>query len=1543
MATAKKTWANTFFGDFKTFNLAFIFVLLSLFTLGFNGLNPHQNPAPGVMAELLFNEGTGSTTADGSGNGHSGTLANSPVWGVGKYGQGLTFNGTNSFVDISDHADFTLDPALSYTWSAWVKNTSFKEWSTVWSQTIDGNNFFYFYAHTTNDPDGGPVTNGISVYWWGNGGSNKLGVHSNNNVLIIGQWSYVTVTYDASQPQNNRLSIYINGVDATNRADVSSVGTLTAINPTNIRIGGNAPFGEYLNGSADEVRYYRRLLSLAEIQSDMNIGNAPDTEAPVTNITAPAAGNVLGTINVNATATDNVGVVGVQFLLDDVNLGAEDITAPYSVSWNTVTAAPGNHNLTARARDAAGNTTTSAAIVVNVVPDAQAPAVNITAPAAGDVAGTINVTASASDNIGVVGVQFLLDAINLGAEDLAAPYSITWNTTTATNGTHNLTARARDAAGNNTTSVAVTVNVVSDTQSPTVNITSPAGGTVAGTVNVNANAADNIGVIGVQFLLNGANLGAEDVAAPYTVSWNTVAVGNGAYTLTARARDAAGNTTTSTGVLVTVSNVNLVAAFGFNENTGTLAADNSGNNNNGTLTNGPTWSALGKFGAAVQFDGTDDYINILDANSLDLTTGMTIEAWVNPTNVTGYKTVISKDNGTNNQSYTLSANNNTSGAANQRPNTRIRSGSTTTTITGTTKLILNTWAHLACTYDGTTLRYYQNGVQVATVAVTASMTVTANPLRIGGTTALAAQYFAGLIDEVRIYNRALTAVEIQADMITPIAPDIINPIVAITTPVAGDVSATINVTANASDNISVAGVQFKLNGANLGAEDVAAPYSVSWNTLTATNGSYTLTAVARDAAGNITTSAPVVVNVNNPADTQGPTVSITAPAAGNVTGTINVTANAADNIGVSGVQFKLNGVNLGAEDVAVPYSVSWNTLTSTNGSYTLTAVARDAAGNTTTSAGVIVTVNNDTQAPTITITAPAAGNVSGTINVTANASDDVGVVGVQFKLNGANLGSEDVAAPYSVSWNTLTSANGSYTLTAVARDAMGNITTSAGVVITVNNAPDSQAPTVAITAPAAGNVSGAVNVTANASDNVGVIGVQFKLNGANLGPEDISSPYSYSWNTSGSPNGSYTLTAVARDAAGNTTTSAGVVVSITNASNLIAALPFNEGSGTSTADISGFNHPGTLTNTPVWGAGKYGQGLTFNGTTNYVNIADHNDFTLDPTQNYTWSAWVKNTSFKEWSTVLSQTIDGNNFFYFYAHTTSDPDGGPVTNGISVYWWGNGGSNKLGVHSNNNVLTLGQWSYVAITYDASQPQNNRFSIFINGADATNRTDVSSVGTLPAINPTNIRIASNQPFGEYLNGAVDEVRFYKRLLTSTEIINDMNAPLGIADNTAPTVSITSPPAGNVSGTINVNANAADNIGVAGVQFLLDGVNLGAEDITSPYSVSWNTTTATGGNHMLTARARDAAGNTTTSTGVTVTIVPDFTFTVLNSTRNVDPTGSTDFGVSIAWLNGFSSNVNLSVTGLPAGVTGNYAVNPMTTQGQTQLLINTTNATP
>jgi hypothetical protein len=86
--------------------------------------------------------------------------------------------------------------------------------------------------------------------------------------------------------------------------------------------------------------------------------------------------------------------------------------------------------------------------------------------------------------------------------------------------------------------------------------------------------------------------------------------------------------------------------------------------------------------------------------------------------------------------------------------------------------------------------------------------------------------------------------------------------------------------------------------------------------------------------------------------------------------------------------------------------------------------------------------------------APAGGDVSGTVTLSANASDNVGVVGVQFRVNGVNHGSEDTTAPYSVSWNTSSLTPGTtYTLSAIARDAAGSTATSQSVSVTVRSPP----------------------------------------------------------------------------------------------------------------------------------------------------------------------------------------------------------------------------------------------------------------------------------------------------------------------------------------------------------------------------------------------------------------------------------------------------------------------------------------------------------
>lgn len=200
--------------------------------------------------------------------------------------------------------------------------------------------------------------------------------------------------------------------------------------------------------------------------------------------------------------------------------------------------------------------------------------------------------------------------------------------------------------------------------------------------------------------------------------------------------------------------------------------------------------------------------------------------------------------------------------------------------------------------------------------------------------------------------------------------------------------------------------------------------------------------------------------------------------------------------------------------------------------------------------------------PVVSITSPTGNaKVSGPVSIVAAAYDDNGITGVQFRIDDADIGLEDTSAPYAISWDT-TSLSGLHSVSAVARDTGGQTSVSGAVSVTVDNVP----PTVAITAPTSGTVSGTITVSASASD-VGswVAGVQFKeihltSNNVsvtnNIDSEDTTSPYSISWNTSTVTNGGYSLTAVAKDAAGNTAMSSPIAVTVSNSTSTATTLTF---------------------------------------------------------------------------------------------------------------------------------------------------------------------------------------------------------------------------------------------------------------------------------------------------------------------------------------------------------------------------------------------------
>ncbi|MEU8272123.1 Ig-like domain-containing protein [Sphaerisporangium sp. NPDC049002] len=227
------------------------------------------------------------------------------------------------------------------------------------------------------------------------------------------------------------------------------------------------------------------------------------------------------------------------------------------------------------------------------------------------------------------------------------------------------------------------------------------------------------------------------------------------------AKDFSGNVMTPHSWSFSTVNSGLVAAYGMNEGTGTTVSDASGQNNTGTTTN-TTW-VNGKYGKALAFnDSSGSSVRVPHSSSLRLTGGMTLSAWVNPTSISGYRTVMMKDH-VNGSAYGLYASNGTVPSAwLLKPDAASHN-----ILNGTTGLPVNTWSHVAVTYDGTMARLFVNGTQVSQLPMTGSLVDDGGALRLGGNTKWG-EFFSGLIDEVRVYNRSLNAAQIQGDMNTPV-------------------------------------------------------------------------------------------------------------------------------------------------------------------------------------------------------------------------------------------------------------------------------------------------------------------------------------------------------------------------------------------------------------------------------------------------------------------------------------------------------------------------------------------------------------------------------------------------------------------------------------------------------------------------------------------------------------------------------------------------------------------------------------------------------
>jgi hypothetical protein len=363
-----------------------------------------------------------------------------------------------------------------------------------------------------------------------------------------------------------------------------------------------------------------------------------------------------------------------------------------------------------------------------------------------------------------------------------------------------------------------------DTTAPTATVTAPtAGATVAGTVTLSANASDNVGVTRVDFLVDGAVAGS-DTTAPYSVSWSSLAVGNGSHTLVAVAYDAATNAGTSASVSFTTNNP------GFAVYDATLKAPKCGTAG-ARCDTGPLVQGRGSLGPELNAPNT---IN----NSCADGEGGTYH---NDESLEGLK--VSTSDGTN-----------------------FAAGKTVT-------IEAKVWVYSSYIADSLDLYYAADANNpswtfIRTLAPTASglQTLTATyTLPAGGLQAIRGVY--------RYFGSAspcsIGSYDDRDDLVFTVGSggggggDTTKPVTSLTAPAAGaTLSNTVTVSASASDNVGVTKVEFYAGSTLLGT-DTTSPYSISWNTATVANGGYSLTSRAYDAAGNTGTSAAVSVTVSN--------------------------------------------------------------------------------------------------------------------------------------------------------------------------------------------------------------------------------------------------------------------------------------------------------------------------------------------------------------------------------------------------------------------------------------------------------------------------------------------------------------------------------------------------------------------------------------------------------------------------------------------------------------------------------------------------------
>jgi hypothetical protein len=883
---------------------------------------------------------------------------------------------------------------------------------------------------------------------------------------------------------------------------------------------------------------------------------------------------------------------------------------------------------------------------------AKAPTVMITSPANGasfkaPASVTLTATATATGAT-ITKVDFYRGGTTLIGTATTAPYTITW--TGAAAGSYSLTAKATSSAGGVGTSTAVNITVTNSP--PTVSLTAPASGatySAPATINLAANASDSDGNVQRVDFYSGANFVASSTSAPFTATWSNVSAGS--YSLTAKATDNGGAQTTSSPVTVSVTAANVPPLIAIS------SPDNCG-----------PFSAAGGVSLSADAVDPDGFVS-----RVDFSQGGTLIGSIGNPNVyadtrNAYSMTWNPPEGT----YTVTAT-----AYDNKGASTASAPITITVVTPPAVTIIapaggSTWAigsSVAITATATggsssgsaisKVDFYAGGTLVGT-STSAPYSATWRPTS-GGNYSISAT-----ATDAAGFSTSSQSVFVTVNSAPP-------PTVSLTSPQSGAtvlVNQSVPLAASAtSSSGTITKVEFYAGAALVGTA-TAAPYTGSW--MPATAGAYSLTAKAYDGFGASTVSAPATVVASA---TPPPTVTLTAPAAGNsfvVNQSLALSASAAasGSASITKVDF-FAGVTFVGTATSAPYTASWTPTTS--GSYSLTAKATDSFGGATTSTPVSVTVQAGPP-PVVNLTSPVINSTfssSGNVTLSANAAPASGgaaIAKVEFFQNGTSIGVATVA-PYTVTWPT--PAPGTYSVTAVATDALGISASTGAVQVTVINSPP---PTVTLTGPSAGTTYAApanitLTATASAASGASIAKVDFYQDSMLVGTAS-SAPYLVTWSRAAV--GTYSLTAVATDSYGVQTQTAPVSVTV----------------GTMTVAFTSPQNGAALTGTSVIVQGTFhgpaNAGLTINGAVAAVD-SQNNFYANVPLQagGNAITATVTASTGQTQTQTINVTSDGAAPFLTVVASTNEAVG-PVT---VTYTLSNSSATDAAVNFGGSQLTV----------------------------------------------------------------------------------------------------------------------------------------------------------------------------------------------------------------------------------------------------------------